>query len=140
MKAARIVACVALFFLGGSAFVGAIPMIVDPAGRTIGMPLSLLDQTPFHSFLLPGIILLVCNGLLSLAITVPVLRNSRSSGSLVIFQGCVIFGWITVQVFMIRTLHWLHFLYWGVGIVLIVCGWVLRRHQMTGTPNEVHAS
>ena len=66
MKGVRIIAVVALVYLGLSGIVGAIPLLLHPAGEPWGMPLSLLRHSPFHSYLVPGIILLMANGLLSL--------------------------------------------------------------------------
>jgi hypothetical protein len=66
MKAARIVAIVMLVFLGLSGIVGAIPMLMQPHDEPWHMPQSLLQYSPFHSYLIPGIILLAANGLLSL--------------------------------------------------------------------------
>ena len=60
------VAIVALVFLGVSAVGGGVPMILDPAGEPCRSPQSLLQYSPFHSYLIPGIILLVANGFLSL--------------------------------------------------------------------------
>ena len=66
MKVARIVAITALVFLGVSAVVGAIPMLVHPSDEPWAMPQNVLQYSPFHSYLIPGIILLVANGFLSL--------------------------------------------------------------------------
>lgn len=68
MRAARIVAIAALVFLGLSAIVGAIPLLTRPTDEAWAMPQRLLRHSPFHSYLIPGIILLVANGLLSLRV------------------------------------------------------------------------
>lgn len=126
MKVARILAFIFLLFLGVSSCVGGIPLILDPSGEILKMPLSLLDHSPFHTFLIPGIILLVCNGISSLAIAFPVLRRTNSAGSWVVLQGCVLFGWIAIEAIMIRALVWPQYVYWGIALVLIACGWALR--------------
>ena len=41
-------------------------MLMHPTGEPWSMPHSLLQYSPFHSCLIPGIILLVANGLLIL--------------------------------------------------------------------------
>jgi hypothetical protein len=137
MKSLRVIVVVALLFLGLSSCAGGVPMIIDPTGGILKMPLSLLDHSPFHSFLIPGIILLVFNGILSLVITVAVLRNARNAGLWVGFQGCVLFGWITIEVIMIRAVAWPHFVYWITGLVLLACGWVLMRKELT-TPTWLY--
>jgi len=129
MRYARGVAIVFLAFLGISSIAGAVPLILDPSGGLLRMPSSFLQHSPFRSFLIPGIILMVANGLLSLAILVAVIRKVNGYGRWVAFQGCVIFGWITVEVLMIRLVHWAHFVYWGVGIVLFVAGLAIMRSR-----------
>jgi hypothetical protein len=66
MRTVRIVSITALVFLSLSAMVGAIPMLLLHTGEPLMMPQSLLRYSPFHSYLIPGIILLLANGILSL--------------------------------------------------------------------------
>ena len=127
MNIARVVAIVALVFLGISSIVGAVPLILDPSGGLLRMPLSLLSHSPFHSFLIPGIILLFANGILSLVILVAEVRRARGHALLVILQGCVLAGWITVEVIIMRTVISLHYVYWGIVLVLIMSGLALRQ-------------
>jgi hypothetical protein len=49
MKVPRIVAIVALVFLGMSGIVGAIPMLTRPTGEPWQMSQKLLQHSPFHS-------------------------------------------------------------------------------------------
>jgi hypothetical protein len=126
MKVVRAVAIATLAFLGIGAAAGGLMLIADPTGKRIGMPLSFLDHSPFQSFLIPGIILLVANGALSLLIMLAAIRRSPGYGWWVAFQGCVLTGWITVEVIMMRVVAWPHYIYWGIGLVLIVTGLALR--------------
>lgn len=127
MKVVRAIAIATLAFLCLGATPGGVMLILDPTGRRTRMPLSLLDHSPFHSFLMPGIILLAANGVLSLLIMIAAIRRTPSYGWWVVFQGCVITGWITVEVIMMRLVVWPHYVYWGVGLVLIATGLALRR-------------
>lgn len=65
MNSIRIVAIVTLAFLGITACIGAVPLILDPSGKLLMMPLILLEHSPFCSYLVPGLILLFGNGLLA---------------------------------------------------------------------------
>jgi hypothetical protein len=135
MKIVRAVSRVALVFLAVSAIVGAVPLIKDPSGHSMSMPLTFLQHTPFHSYLIPGILLLVSQGLLSLAVLAVTVFCKRGSGWWIGFQGGMLFGWITIQVILVRQVIWLHYLYWGVGLLLIACGWALHRNErMVETP------
>jgi uncharacterized membrane protein len=49
----------------------------------------------------------------------------------VAFQGCVIAGWIVVEMIMLRMVIWAHYVYLAVGITLISLGLALRRENRT---------
>ena len=131
MKFARVIAIWTLGFLGISAIVGAIPLILFPQGDLLHMPLSMLDHSPFHSFLIPGIILLLANGVLSFVALYQLLRRRNGYSWWVAFQGCVISGWIVVEVIILRAVVWLHFLYLAVGLILIASGLALIKEAAT---------
>jgi len=121
-KRARITALVLLFFLGISALPAGIMMIVDPSGISIKLPLELLEHTPFNDFLIPGIILGLFNGVLSLLVAILVLRKHRLQSWLVLFQGTVLTIWLTVEVLMGIFYSLLTLPYYLVAFVLLVCG------------------
>jgi hypothetical protein len=122
----RIFALILLFFNGISALGGGIVLITDPSGESVEMPLSLLEHSPFKDFLIPGIILFTMNGVLSILFAIPVILKSRISGWLVLLQGCILTGWLAVQLVMIRDYDpLLHTLYLGAGAMLIITGILL---------------
>jgi len=57
--------CLLLLALGG--FAGAYGMLMDPSGAGMGLPLSLLENTPVTDYLLPGLFLLIVYGIAPLA-------------------------------------------------------------------------
>lgn len=129
MKLARWVAIVALGFLGISAVVGAVPMILDPEGTPWQMPQSLLDPSPFDSYLIPGIVLLIANGVLSLASLIAVVRKDPGYGWWVTLQGAVLAAWLVVEIAMIRTVIGIHYVYGGVAVVMIASGILLKSER-----------
>ena len=123
---------VLLAFLGIGAVVGAVPMIAGsflPVGEL--MPLSLLRFSPFHSYLIPGLILLAANGLLALAVLWLVAWRKPRHGLWTVFQGCVLLGWLVVECWMLRLVMWAHYLYGAVALLLIVTGLLLWRNAAT---------
>ena len=97
MKKARIVAIVTLIFTGLCGVIGAIPLITNPGGEPWSFPQSLLQYSPFRSYLVPGIVLLVANGLLSLWVLRLTVGELQGFGWWVIVQGIVSLGWLDVQ-------------------------------------------
>lgn len=137
MKTVRILALIALGFLGITSVMGGLPLIVDPTGGLLHVPLILLKHSPFRSFLIPGIILFLANGLVSLVVFFATMRRTSGYGNMVATQGIVIAGWITVEVIFLRLVVWPHYVYWGVGLVLIGCGVILRRDRRAAAPIPV---
>ncbi|MGA2570346.1 MAG: hypothetical protein ABSF23_07485 [Terracidiphilus sp.] len=133
MKMVRIAAIVTLSFLALSAFLGAIPLILDPTGSTMRMPLSFLRYSPFHSFLIPGVILLVSNGLLALVVLWMALRRIPRYGLWTALQGCVLMGWLVVECWILRLVVWPHYLYGAAALALIVTGMALRHEPAPGS-------
>ncbi|MDR3726348.1 MAG: hypothetical protein P4K86_04825 [Terracidiphilus sp.] len=131
MKIVRGIAMAVLVFLCLSAIAGAVPMILDPSGRMMHMPLSLLEHSPFHTFLIPGIILLLANGVLSLVVLVAAARRWPRYAWAVALQGCILTGWIVVEVILLHLLIWAHYVYGAIGLALIVLGLVLARESRT---------
>lgn len=134
--------------LGIGALFGGGGMIIDPTGAFIQMPISLLNETPFTSFLIPGIILFVILGILPLitafglitkrtwrlAETLNVFPNHHWSWSYSLYIGFLLIGWITIQMYLINGVGLLHVIYifWGlliVGVTVVVGN---GKHGITG--------
>jgi uncharacterized BrkB/YihY/UPF0761 family membrane protein len=126
MRFFRLLAIILLFLLGTSAVVGAIPLILSPQQQPWQMPQNLLEHSPFRSFLVPGIILLLANGLLCLYILAITVIRRPGYGWWVAAQGCVLLGWLIVECILIRLVIWPHYFYGVIGVILVAAGLVLR--------------
>ena len=49
-------------FIGLGAVAGGLGLVLEPDGSNLGMPLSMLEHSPFSDFLIPGLVLLLVNG------------------------------------------------------------------------------
>ena len=127
MKTARLVSLLLLAFLSLSSIVGAVPMLLNPHGEPWGLPQNLLAHSPFHSFLIPGLVLLGMNGLLCLAVLVHAARRGRDYGWWVAAQGSILFGWLAVECAILRTVALPHFIYGAVALALVAAGLALRN-------------
>ncbi|MEA1887512.1 MAG: hypothetical protein U9N72_09930 [Bacteroidota bacterium] len=129
MKGLRAFAIILLIFNGISASFGGIGLIASPDGSLMEMPLEWLASTPFKNYLIPGIILLTANGILSLVISILVIIKSRSYAILIVIQGLILTGWIIIQMLFINMFHWLHALYGIIGLLMITTGIFIRLRQ-----------
>lgn len=120
-----------LLFNGIGAFYGGLKFITDPSGASIGMPLSLLEHSPFTNFLIPGIVLLVANGLLSFVAIGLIIGKVPYYPYAIQGEGCILFGWISIQVLMLQTVNGLHITLWLVALLLIGSGIVLRKLNLS---------
>jgi hypothetical protein len=127
MKILRIAAIILLIFLGISAIFGGGAFIIDPSGELIQMPISLLEHSPFSTFLIPGLILFLFNGVSSIVITILLIRKYGFYTELVILQGIIRDVWIVVQLIMIQSISVLHYIFFTVGALLIISGFILRK-------------
>jgi len=128
-KLTFIFALILLMFNGISAIYGGWSLIKDPSGGLLQLPAEWLQYSPFKDFLIPGIILFIFNGLFSLAIFLLTLIRYSHYALLIIFQGGTLFTWIVVQVIMLRTFYFLHWVCGGIGILLILSGFLLLRQK-----------
>ena len=137
MKKARIVAIVTLIFTGLSGVIGAIPLIANPGGEPWSFPQSLLQYSPFRSYLVPGIVLLVANGLLSLWVLRLTVGELPGFGWWVIVQGIVSLGRLIVEVAMLRLIVWPHYLYGTVAMALVISGNAIVRATKATTTDTL---
>ncbi len=77
-KAARKTLLILLAFLGLGAMSGGAVLIISPMGNLIGMQLSMLVNSPFHTFVIPGIILFAAGGLVPCLLIIALLKQSKS--------------------------------------------------------------
>ena len=116
-------------FIGVGAVAGGLSLVLDPGGASLGTPIELLERTPFATFLVPGIVLFTVNGLGSLAGAVASFTRRRHSGEIAVALGAFLVAWVAVQVYWMDP-HWLHALYFGLGILEAALGWSVRKNMV----------
>ncbi len=120
--------------LGAGALGGGGVLVLAPDGHLIGMPVSMLAHTPFSDFLLPGALLFIFVGIYPIVVAYSLWRQPRWrwpdmlnpfkrlhwswAGSLA--AGLIVLIWITGEILLIRQVVFLHLLYIGWGIVIIL--------------------
>lgn len=112
-------------FIGLGALGGGWGLIADPTGATLGMSVDMLGRTPFPDFLIPGVTLFVVNGLGSLAGGIASLLRLRYAGEAAVGLGVFLMLWIAAQLLWLGV-HWLHVLYFTLGLAELVLGMLYR--------------
>ncbi|MCP5059204.1 MAG: hypothetical protein GY937_21065 [bacterium] len=114
-------------FIGVGAVAGGLGLVLDPTGGGLGIPLELLQRTPFATFLIPGTVLFAVNGLGSLMGSVATFVRRQYAGETAMALGAFLVAWIALQVYWFAGIHWLHWLYLSLGIAEVALGRSVRR-------------
>lgn len=133
MSTTRNILLFLLGFLGLGAMGGGAVLVISPEGKLIGLPLSMLDSSPFNNYLLPGIILFLVLGIAP-ALLIPALLKKRESKfaerfnffkdmhwawTYTIYIAFALIIWLQIQMEMIQAVSWLHTFYTFLAILII---------------------
>lgn len=132
-KAARNILLFLLAFLGLGALFGGGVLIISPDGQLFGMPLSMLRNSPFGSFLIPGIILFLVLGLVPILLVFALVKkpaNKRAeqlnvfndmhwSWAYSIYVAFALIIWIQMEMFYVQSVHWSHIVYMFLAVAII---------------------
>ncbi len=126
---------VLLALLGIGAIFGGGVLIISPSGELFGMPLSMLVNSPFSNFLLPGVILFSVLGLMPCwivwaLIKKPMYKIAESlnffadmywAWSFSIYTAFALIIWIQIEMYFVQSVHWSHTLYmfWAITIIFV---------------------
>jgi hypothetical protein len=108
-----------------NATVAGVLFIIDPSGHGMGMSVLYIKDSPFTSYLIPGIVLLIVNGLLNFIAAYFVVKKKVFAPFWVITQGILLSVWIVIQVIMVKDISVLHIIMFTIGIVLTISGFLL---------------
>ncbi len=112
--------------VGVGALGGGLALVLEPSGANLGIPLETLKNSPFSTYMVPGVVLLAVNGLLSLVGAAASFTRHRHAGETAVALGVFLVVWIMLQIYWFEASHWLHALYLGLGILEMVLGLLLR--------------
>jgi len=132
-KVTRNILLFLLGLLGVGALFGGTVLVISPSGKLFGMPLSLLEGSPFNNFLIPGIVLLLALGAFPMLtffalINAPVSRLAEKlnvfgdmhwAWSFTIYVAFVLIAWIQAEMYFLHAVHWLHSLYMFIAIAIL---------------------
>jgi hypothetical protein len=124
-----------LALLGIGAIFGGGILIISPSGELFGMPLSMLVNSPFNNFLVPGIILFNVLGVMPCWVVWALIKRPAYkmaelfnlfsdmywAWSYSIYVGFALIIWIQLEMSFVQSVHWSHTLYmfWAIVIIFV---------------------
>jgi len=100
-------------------------MMIEPNGRSLGLSLQLLSNTPFSDFFIPGLILAVIVGGSSLVSLLMIMTKSHWSYKIALLSGFALVIWVIGELLLLPEYHWLQGLYLVVGILITLTSYHL---------------
>lgn len=138
----RIALVVVDLFAAVSAIVGAIGLVVG----FMDIPLSVLSGTPFADFTVPALLLGIVVGGSALVAAVIALFGPRRLASLASLAsaaaGCIMVGWMAVEIAMIGLEIWVQAAYFVVGLLMIGLAGLLEwaKARQSDVSRQRHAT
>jgi hypothetical protein len=103
---------------------GAIPaglsMITQPDGSGLLMNVSLLQNGPFHDFLIPGLFLFIFNGLFNLGAAFLSFFRSPYAVVIALCLGLILSLWVSIQVYVTGLISFMQPMFFLIGLAEVV--------------------
>ncbi|HEX7457106.1 MAG TPA: hypothetical protein VF301_01605 [Ginsengibacter sp.] len=125
----RLFSITLLLLLGISALAGGWGMIGDPSGEALGWTTEMLIYSPFNDYMIPGIMLFLVPGVVSVVIPILVIKKVKTYPFLIIGQGSILLLWIIIQVILIWQFNLLHLICFTTGFLIVVSGIFLMKNK-----------
>lgn len=106
-----------------AAVLGGIALIATDG---LGMPATMLQNSPFHSFLWPGLILLVVVGGTQVTAAIALVRRADSADFWAAVAGLGMIIWIFVETMLVSEPSWLQPLFFATGVIQLALVLVLE--------------
>lgn len=119
-----------------SAIAGGLALVARPDGSLLGMSAQQLAHTPFSSFLLPGLLLLVVIGAGNAFAARQVLRDTPRADAVAFTAGAALLAWIVAEMVLLRSTHGLQLTYLAIAVATMAEA-LWRRAR--GGPSLRHA-
>lgn len=115
-------------FVGIGAMGGGMMAILNPQGPG-GMPTESLINSPFHNFLIPGIILFTVIGLGNILCVLSIHLKSKYQGYISSIISWALVIWIIVQCIMLQAVVSLHVIFFIIGLAQAFLSFIILFAQ-----------
>lgn len=92
---------VLIVILGIGGVYGGASLVNDPTGKDLVLPLKWLQASPFHNYLIPGLILLTVLGIFPFAAAAALIMRSRGALTSARIIGYALIIWIAVEIYIV---------------------------------------
>lgn len=117
-------------FIGFTALLSGLLMMVHPDGNLINLSVALLEGTPFKDFQVPGLLLAsLVGGVNCMALFFNIQKRPKRF-SWAVAGGVVLCLWIIIQMMLIHSVYWLHIVYLMLGVLVILTGLHLKGKEL----------
>lgn len=101
---------------------GGAALIIDPSGGLLGLPLDMLAGSPFKTYLIPGIILLLVLGVFPLIVFYGLWQRKQWAWLGAVVVGMALIVWLAVEILMVgyHSEPPLQLIYGVVGVTLLL--------------------
>lgn len=112
----------ALLVQGLSGIAGGSGLVGDPSGRSIQIPLSWLEGSPFADYFIPGLILLVVLGIGPLIVLYGLWTRQNWGWIGALLVGLALIVWILVEILIIgyQPQPPLQLIYGSLGVIIVI--------------------
>ena len=104
-------------FVGVGALFGGLAAILNPI-NPLGISIAVLNNSPFNTFLIPGVFLFVVIGLGNVFAAWLLYLSYYYSLYISHFMGLALVAWITIQCIIMRAINILHLIYFLIGALM----------------------
>ncbi len=122
-------------FIGVTAAAGGFGLVSDPSGAKMNISLEWLNNTPFVNYLIPGLVLLIVNGVGNILAAISTFLRNKHAAHLAAALGIFLVLYITIEVLSVGLRTPLQPLYFMLGLIQLVLG--LKLFKQTKTPAQV---
>jgi hypothetical protein len=117
--------------VGTTAIIGGYGLVTT---NGLGMPLSFLHDSLFTSYFLPGVILLTIVGGSYMVSSLSIATDQPYKYEASAISGFALLIWIFTEMYIIRQSHWLHIVYFGIGVTTLVFTMLLLKYTHEASP------
>lgn len=117
-----IILLILILFQGLSGLLGGVGLVLDPSGKSLQIPISWLENSPFNDYFIPGLILLIILGAFPIVTIYGLWYKMKWGWLFAQVLGLALIIWIGVEILIIgyQPKPPLQLIYGLVGLIILI--------------------